>query len=130
MNKCVNISVLSGNVGSFHRSERRGEPVAYFTMASDMPVGGGRSITTWVHVNVYDRWLVELCSSKMLQGSSVLVQGQLMNRKDSKEGRELTELRAVEITILKQGGSNGGSSEVFEDEDYGDAGDGGMEQEG
>lgn len=91
----VNSVILSGNVGQVNfASLNSGADVLTFTIASDR-FGGGDKITVWVKVNVYVDNLVRICKSKLIKGSYVIVEGELMNR-EGQHG-ELTEVRAREV---------------------------------
>jgi len=84
---------INGNVSAkiSYAQTGNGAPVCSFQMAADR-VTRDRVITVWVKVNAYGQGLVDLCRKCLSQGTTVSVEGELMNR-DGVMG-ELLEVRA------------------------------------
>lgn len=96
----VNLVVLTGNVGKllFGRTNS-GSPSCSFELFSDRK-DGNTTITTRSKINVYGP-LVQICKDRVSQGSLVLVEGELMNRRG--QMGDLTEVRARKVFVLKDG---------------------------
>lgn len=94
----MNLVVLTGNVGKllFGRTNS-GSPSCSFELFSDRK-GEGATITTRSKINVYGP-LVQICKDRLSQGSLILVEGELMNRKG--QLGDLTEVRARKVYVLK-----------------------------
>lgn len=98
----INKVLISGNVGSSIKfsETNSGVKACSFQLASDRYTRGD-IVTAWVKVNVYRKDLVKVCESKLVEGCYVFVEGELMNR-DSKDAKELVEVRALELIFPNQ----------------------------
>lgn len=107
--KGINKVIISGNVlGSIEYGRMtNGAEACGFSVASDRHSANG-VVTAFVKVNVYVEGLIRICKTKLLKGTYVLVEGELMNR-DGQHG-DLTEVRAREIIFLPRGEDAGGGT--------------------
>jgi single-stranded DNA-binding protein len=97
--KGINKVILSGNVlGTIEYGRvSSGSEACSFQVASDRHSASG-VVTAFVKINVYVEGLIKICKLKLLKGTYVIVEGELMNR-DGQHG-DLTEVRAREIIFL------------------------------
>lgn len=95
----VNRVVISGNVTGRYRfhDTHSGTAACTFTIASDRHSSDG-VVTCYAKINVYAPGLVELCRGRLKKGDYLIVEGELMNRRD--RGTELTEVRAREVVFM------------------------------
>lgn len=96
----VNLVVLTGNVGKLlFGHTNSGSASCSFELFSERR-DGTTTITTRSKINVYGP-LVQICKDRVSQGSLVLVEGELMNRRG--QMGDLTEVRARKVFVLKDG---------------------------
>lgn len=65
-----------------------------------MAIGSRGYRTTWVRVNVFDPSVIQYVKDRLSNGYLVKVEGELMNRTQHKNGLQLTEVRAFNISLL------------------------------
>lgn len=94
--------MLTGEVGSMHGGKIAATDESACSFTLGIAKDGGYK--TWVRVNVYGRH-VEYCQTRLQQGSRVLVQGELMNRRPKAVGSgelSLTEVRCFDVTKISE----------------------------
>lgn len=108
----INRVILSGNATSSinYSTTGSGSPVCTFVVASSRPGANGSTVSSYVKINAYSNGLVDLCRSRLRQGSYIIVEGELMNR-DGKLG-ELTEVRARDLVFVADSKSDLQSEET------------------
>jgi len=97
MSKGINCVQVSGNVASitFGTTQERGDDVCSFMLA----VEKAKNFTTWIRVNVYGG-AVEACKTHLSKGGYVIVEGELMNRKNKMLDDTVVEVRCRDIKFL------------------------------